>query len=195
MTKEFMLSLVFVLALGIGLGGAFSGGVAFGKSQGEEAALTQQPPLLQQQSESEFGHGGLTGVIEKVEGNIVTVNTSQGPLIATLVADTTIGRFTEGTSADLQAGMQVTIVSQIGADNGVKAMSILLNPKDAIGFFGRGFFSGSRQQPVGTSGGEVDPSDPDRQEHSPGGQFFFGGGQQHSPIPGGSGGSSGQHQP
>ena len=154
MTKQFMLSLVFVLALGIGLGGAFSGGVAFGKSQGEEAALTQQPPLLQQQSESEFGHGGLTGVIEKVEGNIVTVNTSQGPLIATLVADTTIGRFTEGTSADLQTGMQVTIVGQIGADNGVKAMCHV-NRGEFLGWK----YAAVAQGPIGAGPGGVGDGD------------------------------------
>lgn len=195
MTKQFMLSLVFVLALGIGLGGAFSGGVAFGKNQGEEPTLTQQPSLLQQRSESEFGRGGLTGVIDKVEDNIVTVITSQGPLSAALVADTTIGRFTEGTWADLQTGMRVTIVGHTGADSGVEARSILLNPEDALVFFGRGFFSGSRQQPGGISGGDAGSSDADRQEHSPGGGFFFGGGQQHGPIPGRSGGFSGQHQP
>lgn len=178
MTKQFMLSLLFVLALGIGLGGAFSGGVAFGKSQGEEAIRTQQPTLLHQQSESEFGRGSLTGVIDKVEDNIVTVNTPQGPLRATLVPDTTIGRFAEGTSADLQAGMQVTIVRGIGADRLVEARSILLNPDDAFGFLGRGFFSGGRQQPVRTSGGDAGSPDADRQEHNPfsrGGGGFFGG--------------------
>ena len=187
MTKQFMLSIVFVLVLGIGLGGSFSGGVVFGKNQGEAATLTQQPALLHQQSESEFGGGGVTGVIDKVEDNILTVNTLQGPLRAALVADTTVGRLTEGTSGDLQAGMQVTIVDQTGADSGVEARSILLNPDDAFGFFGRGFFSGSRQQPVRTSGGDAGSSDADRQEHSPfsgGGGGFFGGG-----------GSSGQHQP
>jgi len=185
MTKQFMLSLGFVLMLGVGLGGAFSGGVVFGKSQGEETTLIQQQALLHQQSESGFGRGGLTGVIEKVEGNIVTVNTPQGPLRATLVAVTTIGRFTEGTAADLRTGMQVTIVGQTGADSGVEARSILLNPDDAFGFFGRGFFSGSRQQPVRISGGDFGSSDAGRQEHTPGGGGgFFGGG-----------GSFGQHRP
>ena len=189
MTKEFLVSLVFVVALGIGLGGAFSGGVVFGKSQGEETTLTQQPSLTHQPSESEFS-GALTGVVEKVEGNTVTIATPQGPLLATLIADTSIGRFTEVSSADLQAGMRVTIVAQVGADSGVEATSILLNPDDAFGFFGRGFFSGSRQQPGRTSGGDAGSSDADRQEHSPGGGGFFGGGDFF-----GGGGFSGQHQP
>ena len=181
MTKRFMLSLVFVVALGIVIGGAFSGGVVFGKSQGEQTISTQQTTQIHQQSESEFS-GGLTGVIENIEGNTVRIVTHQGPLLATLISDTSIGRFTEVSSADLQTGMQVTIVGQIGADSGVEARSILLNPDEAIGFFGRGFFSGNRQQPVRNSGGDAGA---DRQEHTPGGGGnFFGGGV-----------FSGQHQP
>ncbi len=36
MTKPFMMLLVIAVVLGISWGGAFAGGVAFGKSQGEE---------------------------------------------------------------------------------------------------------------------------------------------------------------
>ncbi|MCH8107879.1 MAG: hypothetical protein IIB30_05945 [Chloroflexi bacterium] len=180
MTNQFMFILVFVLVLGIAVGGAFSGGVVFGKSQRGEATPTQESSLLHQQSESEFGRGGLTGVIDKVEGNIVSVTTPQGPLSAALVADTSLARFTAVTSADLKAGMQVTIVSQIGADRVVEARYILLNPDDAFEFLGWGFFSGIRQQPAGTSGGDAGSFGESGGEHSPfsggGGNFFGGGG-------------------
>ncbi len=153
--------------------------------------------LRQQFSGQGFpGGGGLTGTIEEIEGDTVTVDTPHGALQATINDETVIRKLAVGEPVDLQAGVRVTVIGQPGEDGVVAARSILLNPDDAFGFFGWGFFSGSRQHPVGTSGGEAGSSDPDRQEHSPGSGFFFGGGQQHSrPIPGGSGGSFGQHQP
>ena len=42
------------------------------------------------------GGGGLVGTIEKIEGNVLTANTQQGPLIATIGPDSTIQMFAEG---------------------------------------------------------------------------------------------------
>ena len=192
MTKSFMLLLVVFLALGVALGGAFAGGVAFGKTQGGEIALLQEANPLRQQFQNQSHRGGLTGVIEKVDGNIVTVETSQGPLSATLGVDTKIRRFAEGTPSDLQPGMRVTLVGQPGVDGTVEARSVLLNPEDAYAFFNTGFFSGDSYQRGQISEGEAGFSDRENQEHGPNsGGFFFGGGQQHSPSSGGSGGSFG----
>ena len=190
MTKSFMLLLVVFLALGVALGGAFAGGVAFGKTQGGEIALLQEANPLRQQFQNQSHRGGLTGVIEKVDGNIVTVKTSQGPLSATLGADTKIRRFAEGTLSDLQPGMRVTLIGQPGVDGTVEARSVLLNPEDAYAFFNTGFFSWDRQQRGQISDGDADFSGQADQDHGPNpGGFFFGGGQQHGPSSGGSGGS------
>ena len=189
MTKSFMLLLVVVLALGGAFGGVFAGGVAFGKTQGEEIALPQEANPLRQQFQNQSHRGGLTGVIEKVDGNIVTVDTSQGPLSASLGVDTTIRRLAEVTPSDLQPGMRVTLVGQPGVDGTVEVRSVLLNPEDAYAFFNTGFFSGDIHQRGQISEGEADRED---QEHGPNpGGFFFGGGQQHTPSSGGSGGSFG----
>ena len=110
---------------GGGIGGAFVGGIALGKSQevaeaaqvAPSAALTpgsaqqsfgaltaEQRDQFRQQFQgreliaagdpSSFGggfsgRGGLTGAIEKIDGDTLTVNTPQGPLLATITAETT----------------------------------------------------------------------------------------------------------
>ena len=189
MTKSFMLLLVVVLALGGAFGGVFAGGVAFGKTQGEEIAFPLVANPLREQIQNQSHRGGLAGVIEKLDGNIVTIKTPQGPQSAILGVDTMIRRFAEGTPSDLQPGMRVTLVGQPGADGMVEVRSVLLNPEDAYGFFNTGFFSGDSQQLGQFS--EEDAASREDQGHGPNpGGFFFGGGQQHGPSSGG-GGSSG----
>ena len=97
-----------------------------------------------------FGGGtdggiGLMGTLETIEGNTVTVNTSQGPLQATITPDTTIQVFTEGTLADLQTGMRVTVVGGREEDGTVRASSFFITPEGA-GFFGGGS-AGGRSRP------------------------------------------------
>ncbi len=190
MTKSFMLLLAVTLGLGVAFGGVFAGGVAFGKTQDEGIALAQANSL-RPQFQDQSHRGGMTGVIEKLDGNIVTINTSQGPLSATLGMETTIRRFTEGTPSDLQPGMRVTLVGQSGKDGIVEARSVLLNPDDAAGFFNTGFLSRDSQQGEQDSIRDAESSGREDQEHNPSpGGFFFGGGQEHGRSSGGAGGSS-----
>ena len=194
MTKSFMLLLAIVLALGGAFGGVFAGGVAFGKTQGEGAVLPLESNPLRQQFQDQSHRGGFTGVIENVDGNTVTINTSQGPLSATVGADTTVRRFAEGTPSDLQPGMRVILVGQPGVDGFVEARSVLLNPEDAFGFFNTGFFSRDSQPWGQISEGDTDLTGREDQGHGPNpGGFFVGGGQQHGPSSGGGGGGSFSH--
>ena len=191
MTRSFMLLLVVFLALGGAFGGVFAGGVAFGKIQEGEIALPLEVNPLRQQFQNQSHRTGLTGVIEKLDGNIVTIQTSQGPHSAILGVDTAIWRFAEGSPSDLQPGTRVTLVGQPGADGNVEARSVLLNPEDAYGFFSTGFSSKDSQQ-----WGQISEEDAltgrENQEHGPNtGGYFFGGGQQHGPSSGGGGGSFG----
>jgi hypothetical protein len=89
------------------------------------------------------GAGGIAGTVEQVEGNLVTVNTPQGPLQVTVSEETLIQRFAQGTVADLQAGMQVTIAGQRNED-GVQAQSILITPEGSLGMFRIGSPPGSQ---------------------------------------------------
>ena len=102
-------------------GGGFGGGARFG------------------------GGGGLTGTIERVDGNTITVNTPLGALQATTGDDTIIQKFTEGTIADLQAGLRVSVTGQRAGDGTVVATSILITPEGGEGFSGGGPFPGDRQ--------------------------------------------------
>lgn len=89
-----------------------------------------------------FGGGdGLFGTIESIEGDTLTINTQRGPLQADVGPETTILIFADGTLADLEPGMQVTVISERAADGSVVATSITLRPEGAGGF-GGGFFGG-----------------------------------------------------
>ena len=150
--------------VGGGSGGVFAGGVASGKTQGGETLL--------QESENRSHRGGLTGFIEKADGNIVIVNTSRGSVTADLGVDTKIRRFAEGTLSDLQPGMRVTLIGEPGVGGAVEARSV--HPEDACGFFSAGFFAKDRQQ-WRQSEIVTNFSGRENQEHSPNpGGFFFG---------------------
>ena len=100
------------------------------------------PQDLDQFGQGQFGQrfagrAGLTGTVETIEGNTVTINTSQGPLQATIGGETTIQMFTEGGLEDLTMGLQVTVVGQRGEDGTVAARSILITPEGLGGPFGQ----------------------------------------------------------
>ena len=92
------------------------------------------------------GRGGLSGTIDGIEGNTVSVNTSQGPLLATVGDDTTIQMFVQGTLGDLHAGVTVTVIGQQGEDGTVEARSIVIVPKGGAGLLGVGLPTGDRFQ-------------------------------------------------
>ena len=105
---------------------------------------------LQEQFGGGFGGGGggrrgggdgLTGTIETIEGDTLTIDTPRGPLQADVGPETTIQIFAEGTLADLEAGMRVTVISERAEDGSVIATSITVRPA-GDGGFGDGFFGG-----------------------------------------------------
>ena len=108
---------------GGGPGGGFTGGTRFG------------------------GGAGLTGPIEKVEGNTVTVNTAQGPLEATVTSDTVIRQFAQVTINELLAGMEVTVVGAPGEDGAVEAITIVVVPEGQGDLASGGGAFGGRRQP------------------------------------------------
>ena len=172
-TKTFMLLLVAIVVLSGSVGVAFAGGVAVGKGQ-EEADASGSPQLptnqtqplpgeltqeqldqLRQRFQGQRGsdgggagfggRGGLTGTIDQIQEKTITLNTSQGPLQALLGADTMIQIFTEGSVADLESGLRVTVVGQRGEDGTVAATSIIVIPVGVEGFPNRGSLPGISQ--------------------------------------------------
>ena len=92
--------------------------------------------------------GVLTGTIEQIEGNIITINTSRGPLQATIGDDTAIQIFTVGTLTGLETGLGVTVTGQRGEDGTVIARTIVIAPEGIEGLFeGQGFRGGRGSAP------------------------------------------------
>ena len=90
---------------------------------------------------------GLSGPIERIDGNTITINTSQGSLQATISDATTITGFTTFTPEDLSTGVNVTVIGQRGEDGAVEATSIIITPEGGAPFGGGGgFFRGGGGQ-------------------------------------------------
>ena len=83
------------------------------------------------------GGDGLFGTIEAIEGDTLTINTPRGPLQASVGPETTVQIFADGTLADLETGMQVTVISERADDGSVVATSITVTPEGGGGFGGR----------------------------------------------------------
>lgn len=238
MTNSFMLFLALFVALGLSIGRAFAGGVAFGKCQDNEASsgaptlasagniggnfgqqssggasqgfgtggglqenLTQlrqrfqsgdvSPEDLAQlreqfqsgnfnseslaQLREQFGSGdaspedlaqirqqfggrfgggfggGVTGTVDRVEGNLVTVETADGPKTVTIGQDTGIQKSTTGTIEDLQKGVRIAAFASPDGEEGAEARLVVLIPEGAESPFGDGLFFGGRQGQDGSA--------------------------------------------
>lgn len=176
MTKSFIVLLIFFLALGIGLGGAFAGGVAFGKTQseapsraelsglnfgqrvqgqsvqgprgqlpGRSGRSNQQDKVSLQstgqghQSGSSMGltgKSGRLGTVEKIEDNVVTVATPEGPVRATIMDDASIRKISDGTIEDLVSGARIMIFGPMGENDTIQARSIVITGDDAESLLG-----------------------------------------------------------
>ena len=191
--KLFVGLLIGILVVGAGVGGAFAGGVAYGRGQedttpvvaasslpspsGSQAAPGSQvdgapfavsnipedlrerlqsgnatPEELQQLRESfqgqngggrpggfggfggggdgfRIGGGGLNGTIESVVDGVLTINTPQGPLQATVGADTTFRSVVEVSVEDLVPEARVTVTGARSEDGVFEASSVLITPE------------------------------------------------------------------
>ena len=81
--------------------------------------------------------GGLTGTIESVTDGLITVDTPQGPLQATIGSDPVIRSLVEVSVEDLVIDKRVTVTGERSEDGIIKANSILIRPGGS-GFGGAG---------------------------------------------------------
>ena len=107
-TKSFILLIVAIILVGGAIGGAFLGGQTVGKNNATAAANTQTrqartgqfgnftgqqgiPPQGVPQglppgvAGSAFARGGTTGTVDKVEGNVLTLNTQNGTKVSVIL--------------------------------------------------------------------------------------------------------------
>ncbi len=157
MTKAFMGFLVAALVLGVALGAAFAGGVAFGKSQdadtGQPQAFGRFPQGEGAQPGSQFnrqgqdqraalqqgerqgadgrrpGASGVFGTIQSVEGTQLTVETRQGTAMVSIGTDTRVYRLADASSEDLQPQSQVRVTGPRSDDGLVEAASVVIVPE------------------------------------------------------------------
>lgn len=168
-TKAFLVMLIGILLLGGAVGGAFVGGMALGESRAEASEETNdsfqlpggfQDQLTQEQIDQMkqrftdqdgqttdggevAGRTGLTGVVQQLDGDTLTINTPKGPLQVDISEDTTIQKTVEGAPGDLQENVNVTVMGQRNEDGTIEASSVVIVP-EGTGFPTGGLFGGGR---------------------------------------------------
>lgn len=156
MRNAFSVLLGLVAVFGLGLGLAFGGGVLYGRTTAAPAptAATVAAPsgslgaLGGAGGAGAFGGAGgagasqagaagrgnlLAGVIEKVEGNTLTIRTPQGTSTVNLAADTEVRQTVPAQVADLKPGLTVTVTGTAGADGSMQARTVTITPAGAGG--------------------------------------------------------------
>jgi hypothetical protein len=102
--------------------------IASGEISPQEAAQLAQSLVPPGGLALQAGSQGLTGTIEKIEDGVVTLSTPQGPVAASVGPETVISITSEGTIADLEQGMTVTVNGQPGEGGGIQATGIFVQP-------------------------------------------------------------------
>ncbi|MEK7353798.1 MAG: hypothetical protein AABZ77_04755, partial [Chloroflexota bacterium] len=123
--KEFLSLILVFLVFGVITGGAFVGGISMGerkgRAQAQQELTSQATTSVRSQSQSSgaaqsagsqgiSGGGGVTGTIEKIEGNIITLSTTQGSIRVTVGQSTIIQKSSVIPPNELQPGQRLTIV-------------------------------------------------------------------------------------
>lgn len=97
------------------------------------------------------GRGGASGIVEKVEGEVLTITTTEGPVEVILAEDTGISRISEASVDELQPGVQVTVMGPAGEDGRVEGVSVIISPEGIESLPARGQRGGQDFQ-GGTAG-------------------------------------------
>ena len=128
-TNKIISGIVILLVVA---GGAFYGGMIYGKGQAATAATAARASFAGRGSRA----GGAAGA-SFVSGNIIAKDATSitvqlpnngGSKIIFYSASTQIGKFTTGTSDDLSNGTTVTISGSANSDGSVTAQSIQIRP-------------------------------------------------------------------
>src|SRR5438105_6391310 len=124
-----------VVALLIGGGLGFYGGISYAKKQTSAAAADRQGRFTQggqvggRGGMSQAGGGFLAGEIVTKDDTSMTVKTQDGSSkIVFYGGSTTVMKTATGTPSDLHAGETVTIMGTANQDGSVSAQSIQLRP-------------------------------------------------------------------
>jgi len=124
------------LAAGLGQRGSQQGTPQPGQGTPQPGQGTPQPGQGTPQPGSSFpgglgglaGRGGTVGAVEKVEGNVVTLNTPQGAVRVMVDGSTSIQKMGAGSLGDISAGESITVSGERQADGSIQATSIFITP-------------------------------------------------------------------
>ena len=95
------------------------------------------------------------GTIEGIEGNVITLNTFQGPIQVTVASEATIQVTKTGVIGDLSNGMTVAVTGERSEDGSFTAENVIGLPEGGFRGFGagRGAGGGGRGLGGGATGG------------------------------------------
>jgi preprotein translocase subunit YajC len=139
-TKTFVILVLLIVLVGGAIAGAFLGGQAVGKSQGNQASQSRfsQLPSGQRRAYSSnltspggtvFTRGGTFGTVEKIEGNMLTVKAPDGSTVQVVISDqTTIQKMAQGDLNDITIGSSVSVTGDRKSDGSVAATTIFITP-------------------------------------------------------------------
>jgi hypothetical protein len=71
---------------------------------------------------------GAMGTLSKIDGNVLTLTTSQGTAMVNVGPDTTIQETVTGTISDLQEGQSLSVIGSRDANGNISATSIRIQP-------------------------------------------------------------------
>ncbi len=149
-TKSFVALLAVVVILGGAIGGALAGGIAIGKSQGSQTSQYSSTTGLggATMGQGNFqlpgnntgissGSGATMGTVEKVEGNIVTLNTREGTTaLVNIGTSISIQKTVEGSLEDISPGQNIAVSGDKNADGSIDARSITITSGFTLPSFG-----------------------------------------------------------
>ena len=93
------------------------------------------------------GRGGISGTVQGLEGEVLTVSSPRGELAVTLADGTTIYQVGEATRETLTEGVKVRVSGFRNAEGGVSAQAVIILPEGAENLFGTGGPSGRQRGP------------------------------------------------
>ena len=143
--KKVFLILGIVLAAALLSAGSFYGGMTYQSNKNQQAqanffAARGQAQDGQAQGNGQFpgegqlpsgrqgaffgNGGGAIGQIKSIAGDVIQLSTSQNVTTVKLSSDTVIRKTVEGTLADLEPGMRITVTGERDSDGNITAAQI-----------------------------------------------------------------------
>jgi hypothetical protein len=152
--KKILMVVGAILLAALIAGGSFWGGMAYQSNQASQvranfANARGQSDLGQfpgagsgfpasgtpnAQFPGAFGGGGTIGTVKTIDGNVLTISTAQDVATVNLSDTTQIEKSENGSTADIQPGMRVTVSGQTDSNGNITASRITILNTDPANF-------------------------------------------------------------